>query len=638
MNEILEKIKQFFNEKKYRYIYLAVILLIIFIFTFSLTSSNKFSRNIQHFLYNVGQFFEQTELKTHDLRCQLPNRKIKANPDIVILAIDDTSLEVLEEQYGRYPWKRGIYADVIEYMQAGKVDSIAFDLMFLGYREGAKDQDLLLASTLGKYKNTYVSMNFDVRDTENPPDISEALKYTIENKSPNIDFKSVEFTNCRLIFDDILKQTDKIGIINFFRDTDGISRRINLFFKYKDSIYPYLAFKVSYDYIQRHEHPDNIDSIKNPKVSITKNNEVTFFNRKLPVDDNGAMLLNWYGPSRTFLHIPFWQVMKSINDVKKGKEPLIPAEYFEDKIVFVGVTATSLFDIKTTPLDRIYPGVELQSTVFNNIIDNNPTKRVKPFVDFAICIILIVMTAVTAIKVKSSITTSVMTVLITAFYIILACYLFKEYFIWVGLVNPVISIILTFTVMYIIKYLLKSRDFEHTYKLATTDGLTNLYNHRYFQDEMLRSIEKANKTKGHFTLVLVDIDFFKKFNDTYGHQAGDAVLKQVAETLKKSVRPGDLVARYGGEEMAIIFAETDIEEGIKLADNICKIIAAKPFKLSDTVEKHVTISLGVATYPQCGLTPTELIEFSDQGLYRAKEGGRNQVGAIGELPDLKPLK
>ncbi len=631
----MKKIKQFFDDKKSRYIYLTVVLVIISLFSFYLTSSSKFSQNIAHFFYNVGQFFEQTELKTYDLRCQLPNRKIKANPDVVILSIDDTSLEVLEEQYGRYPWKRGIYADIIEYMQAGDVDSIVFDLMFLGYREGAKNQDLLLAGTLGKYKNTYVSMNFDVRDTENPPDISDSLVYDVENHSSNIDFSSVEFTNCRLIFDDILRQTDKIGIINFFRDADGISRRINLLFKYKDSIYPYLAFKVAYDYIQKHEYPDNN---KRPKIVITKNNEVTFSNRVLPVDKNGAMLLNWYGPSRTFLHIPFWQVIKSINDVKKGKEPPIPADYFKDKVVFVGVTATSLFDIKTTPLDRIYPGVELQSTVFNNIIDNNPTRRAKPIVDFSICIALIVLTAVIAIKVKSSITSSIMTVLVTAFYIIFACYLFKEYFIWVGLVNPVISIILTFTIMYIIKYLLKSRDFEQTYKLATTDGLTNLYNHRYFQDEMLKSIEKANKAKGHFTLVLVDIDFFKKFNDTYGHQAGDAVLKQVAETLKKSVRPGDLVARYGGEEMAIIFADTDLEEGIKLANGICKIIADKPFKLSDTVEKHVTISLGVATYPQCGLTPTELIEFSDQGLYRAKEGGRNRVGDIGELPKLKPLK
>lgn len=133
-----------------------------------------------------------------------------------------------------------------------------------------------------------------------------------------------------------------------------------------------------------------------------------------------------------------------------------------------------------------------------------------------------------------------------------------------------------------------------------------------------------------FSLIMIDIDFFKKFNDTYGHQAGDAVLRGVAHTLKKNVRSSDVVCRYGGEEMAIILKDTDYNQAYIAADKICKTIAEKPFKIAANTEKQVTISLGVSTYPENGETTQEMIEFADKGLYAAKENGRNQVGKVKE--------
>ena len=131
---------------------------------------------------------------------------------------------------------------------------------------------------------------------------------------------------------------------------------------------------------------------------------------------------------------------------------------------------------------------------------------------------------------------------------------------------------------------------------------------------------------------MIDIDFFKKFNDTYGHQAGDAVLRGVAHTLKINVRSSDVVCRYGGEEMAIILKDTDFDQAFLTAEKVCKTIAAKPFKIAANTEKQVTISLGVSTYPICGLETQEMIEFADRGLYAAKENGRNQVGKV-QLPE-----
>ena len=129
-----------------------------------------------------------------------------------------------------------------------------------------------------------------------------------------------------------------------------------------------------------------------------------------------------------------------------------------------------------------------------------------------------------------------------------------------------------------------------------------------------------------FSLIILDIDFFKKFNDNFGHQSGDAVLRQVAISLKKNVRATDVVCRYGGEEMSIILPNTNEEEATAIAQKLCNIISAQKFKLSNNRESNVTISLGVSTYGETdGKEPASIIEAADKRLYNAKNNGRNRV-------------
>ena len=210
-------------------------------------------------------------------------------------------------------------------------------------------------------------------------------------------------------------------------------------------------------------------------------------------------------------------------------------------------------------------------------------------------------------------------------YILTAYYAMKFENLWLELVYPLIFSIGAFTVAYIVKYLIKSRDFEQQYILATTDGLTELYNHRYFQEQIRMQVEQAKRYSSNFSLIIIDIDFFKKFNDTFGHQSGDAVLRQVAQTLKKNVRATDIVCRYGGEEMSIILPNTGKDEAFSTAQKICERVASKKFRLTGDKETHVTISLGVATFPFDGDTAPAIIESADKRLYTAKNSGRNQV-------------
>ena len=573
-------------------------------------------------LFNINQFLDGIELKTLDLRYQMAHTSKKPDPNIVILAIDDNSLEIMEDEFGRWPWSREACTKAINFMEKGGVKQIIFDLMFVGNQKGFENKDTELINTINKYNNVYISMNFDTRENRKAPEIPDRLKINLENQSKKIDFSDLTFTDCRLILKDLVNNNQNIGIINLTRDDDGISRRSPLFIKYKNNFYPYLAFKAAYNNLK------NTDNINIKNFVINKNSEVILGKRKIQLDNDGRMIINWYGPERTYEYVPFYKVVKSVNAIRAGKKPLISPDYFKNKIVFVGTTATSLFDIKSVPLSSVYPGVEMQATIYNNILDNNSIKTIDPIINFLICVLLSIITGILAIRVVSTFSSSIITLAIAILYILFASFLLNDYFIWIGIVNQIIIMILTFTFMYIIKYILKSRDFEYTYKLATTDGLTNLHNHRFFQEHMVNSLERAKRYNNHFSVILIDIDFFKKFNDTYGHQAGDAVLRQVADTLKKTVRASDLVARYGGEEMAIILDNTDIEEALLTANKVCGAVAAKAFRLSESTVSNVTVSLGVATYPQHGQSPSELIEFADQGLYRAKESGRNQVGDI----------
>ncbi len=160
--------------------------------------------------------------------------------------------------------------------------------------------------------------------------------------------------------------------------------------------------------------------------------------------------------------------------------------------------------------------------------------------------------------------------------------------------------------------------------MAITDGLTGLFNHRIFQMHLKKEIEKSKQSKKPVTFFITDIDHFKSFNDTYGHQVGDYVLEETAKIIKETVGSNDFVARYGGEEFGVVYSNTSKEQAFGLADNIRQKVADKVYPHENT-KLRVTISIGVATYPEDAIIQGDLIKLADLALYRAKENGRNQV-------------
>lgn len=170
---------------------------------------------------------------------------------------------------------------------------------------------------------------------------------------------------------------------------------------------------------------------------------------------------------------------------------------------------------------------------------------------------------------------------------------------------------------------------------ALTDPLTTLANRKYFEDSMRRLLKETEATRHPLTVILTDIDHFKKFNDTYGHMTGDQVLRLVAMALKHNVKGQDVAARYGGEEFAVILPNTALAQAVTVADHIRRAVQAKELMRRSTGETlgRVTISLGIAMY-RPGEPASSLIERADACLYAAKRAGRNCVIAETALDKL----
>jgi diguanylate cyclase (GGDEF)-like protein len=173
-----------------------------------------------------------------------------------------------------------------------------------------------------------------------------------------------------------------------------------------------------------------------------------------------------------------------------------------------------------------------------------------------------------------------------------------------------------------------TREVTRTHQRAITDALTRLYNHGFFRSRLEIEIERARATGDQLSLVLFDIDHFKKYNDTYGHEEGNEVLVGVAQIMKGIGRRGDIIARYGGEEFVALLYGAGGEEARTFAETVRKAVEKHVFATSPAGEgRKVTVSGGCSTFPRPAASEDELIKVADEKLYQAKAQGRNRVVA-----------
>ncbi len=178
-----------------------------------------------------------------------------------------------------------------------------------------------------------------------------------------------------------------------------------------------------------------------------------------------------------------------------------------------------------------------------------------------------------------------------------------------------------------------AHNFEQVKALSYTDGMTGLHNYRFFTLRLREELARSRRNETNLSLLILDVDYFKNYNDTLGHPAGDEVLRQISAILRHTVRDNDIVARYGGEEFAVILPATDRGGALALAERIRASVENHHFPQQE-IQPHgtLTISIGIATYPGDAVVFEDLINTADRAMYFAKKKGRNQVILFDELP------
>lgn len=173
-------------------------------------------------------------------------------------------------------------------------------------------------------------------------------------------------------------------------------------------------------------------------------------------------------------------------------------------------------------------------------------------------------------------------------------------------------------------------------RLSISDGLTGLFNHRHIHELLEAEFERSSRSHDSIGVAMFDLDNFKQVNDTYGHQAGDRVLKVMAEILRDTAREVDMLGRYGGEEFIAVLPETELQEAAVFADRVRERVEQRKFEVGNGKYIGMTLSAGVATYPSQGVgDPHQLVDWADRALYAAKRGGRNRIVRFTELPEYK---
>lgn len=166
--------------------------------------------------------------------------------------------------------------------------------------------------------------------------------------------------------------------------------------------------------------------------------------------------------------------------------------------------------------------------------------------------------------------------------------------------------------------------YSQTRYMSVTDPLTGLYNRRHFEENLEREFLRASRYKSNLSFAIIDVDYFKKVNDSYGHSTGDYVLKEVAYQILQTFRKTDMVFRYGGEEFTVIITETPLEKAIIPLERLRKSIEKYPFNYNGKDIK-ITVSIGVSEIDENTESVHKLFDDADKALYKAKENGRNQI-------------
>lgn len=537
------------------------------------------------FLSSHG-YLKRLELAGLDAQFRL-REHLRFDRRIIIIEISDEDINA----FGRWPWSRDHHAVMAKTLKELGAKSVYFDIIFS--EPSSEENDALVEMALKECGNVYLPMAF---------------------QADQINLKNAYFPIPRFA-----QNAKGVGAINIYPDVDGVLRRIPFLFEAEGKEFAQISLLMAADYAGLY-----IKKTESGKIFLEDKGKKIF----LPLDKENNFLINWTGKWKdTFEHYSFIDVLVAYKQKLDGKKPEIDLDKFKDSICLVGMTAIGLYDIKPIPLEPAYPGVGVAANVIDNILNKRFLNEVPLWVNILLLFILSLLASFLVTGTRPFIE-ALDILLVGAGYFLLSYLLFLNG-ILLNYVEQLAGLWLSGAMIVLSNFVRVAIERQNFLKMAVTDGLTGLHNIRYFKSLLETEILTVeNDPSNRFSIIMSDVDHFKKFNDTYGHQVGDLVLREVGSGLKRTVRASDLVARYGGEEMIALLRGTNLDGALILAEKIRHAIENLEVKDEKNTYK-ITVSLGVAQYHP-GDTVDTLIKRADDGLYEAKEGGRNRVCHIKE--------
>lgn len=540
--------------------------------------------------------FERFELLTLDYRFLL-RQKAPEISNIVFIDMAEDSIDAI----GRWPWPRKWHAALVTALAEYKPKAIAFDVIFSEPQDDI--DDMAFAEAIKRSGSVYLPLLYDLKNYD--------LSYLYSGSGVDAKLDPIPV---------LKKEIKGTGHINALPDLDGVMRRVPALISFRGRPSYQLGMKIALDIRGSAEKDISFDPDKH-RILIKDPDGKT---AKIPLDNNNQLIVNWHGRwGKEFKHFSYIDVIRSYALIKEGKKPIIDLNEFRDKVCVIGLTASGLIDIKPIPLQTAYPAVGINATVIENIENSDFIYEVPRQVNMFLILFMAILVTLLLSNMRFFSGMAFAGVGMAG-YFLFSLGLFQFFGISVATFYPIFAIFISYGLTSIYTQILQTIERIHLFRQATRDGLTGLYNIRHFTLLIEAELKNVSLYKfRHLSVVMFDIDNFKHLNDTYGHQAGDTILREFSKIIQAKCRQIDVVARYGGEEFIVMLSGAAAEDAASVAEKIREAIAERKFRFgADTYS--TTISMGVAQYSN-EKTKDELIEKADKALYRSKNTGKNRV-------------
>lgn len=546
--------------------------------------------------------FGRIELITLDYRFLLKAAK-PAVSDIIFIDMAEDSINAI----GRWPWPRKWHAAIVKILSEYNARAIGFDVIFSEPQDEADDS--VFAEAIRQSGIVYLP-----------------LLYNLSEENTALIYKGGGISSVLEPLPILAGNVKGKGHINAIPDRDGVLRRTPPVISYKGRTTYQFGLKIGLDTL----------GIKEKNISFIPEKHLLFLKTaggkdiRVPLDRDNQLIVNWQGRwGKEFPHYSYVDVIRSYSSIKNGKKPIIDLKKFRNKICIIGLTASGLMDIKPIPIQNAYPAVGVNAMVMYSVLNNDFIYDLPD--RYNVLLIIIISVIITLYLSNLRLISGMIIALVSmAIYAIFSFALFGLFNIVIATFYPILAMFVSYSITSIYTQILQTIERARLFKQATRDGLTYLYNIRHFN--LLFEAEFRNVSIYKFrrlSLIMADIDNFKHINDTYGHQAGDIILKDVAKTIQMKCRQIDVVARYGGEEFIVMLSGAGEKEAFDVADKIRAAVESKRFKFKNDTY-ITTISLGVSEYSG-EKNKDELIEKTDKALYKSKHEGKNRVSTYSSV-------